>query len=175
MRGVRSKTERAGFVCAAAFAVATLCLVASASHAADDYARTGWYAGFSGSYAAPRGTLENSTDNSLGFALTGGLRLHERVAVEGEFEWLDGFKTGSFGLDALILITGNMKAYMFTGDFQPFALFGLGTMTLFDNTTPTEVTRLGFILRFGLGADLYLTPKVLLTIGLHYVKPIGTL
>ena len=173
MRGERSKTGRAGFVCTAAFAVAMLCVIASASHAAEDYARTGWYAGLSGSYASQRGTVENKTDTSLGFALTGGFRLHERVAVEGEFEWLDGFNTGSFGIDAPILITANTKGYLLTGNFQPWALFGLGTMTLFDNTTPTEVTRLGFILRFGLGADLYLTPKIALTVGLNYVKPIG--
>ncbi len=112
---------------AAAFAVAALYLAASTSHAEEDYARTGWYAGFSGSYAVPRaGVLEDRTDNSMGVAVTGGYRLNELVGVEGEFEWLSGFEKDSFGIDEPILMTANAKGYAPIGRVQPWLLYGLG-------------------------------------------------
>jgi len=52
-------------------------------------------------------------------------------------------------------------------------LFGAGAMTLFDNTTPTEVTRLGFMLRFGAGLDYWVTPNIAVTSGLNFIVPTG--
>ena len=175
MRGDRSSLVRARFVGFTFLAAVTsLCVTASTSHAAEDYADLGWYAGLSGSLGVPVGEDLEGSGEGGGFALTGGYRLEEKIAIEGEFQWISGFEdSAGRGIDSPIMMNANLKGYAVTGRIQPWMLFGLGFMTLFDNTTPTEVTRFGFMLRIGAGLDYWVTPDIALTSGLDFVLPTG--
>lgn len=172
MRGDRSNLVRAGFIFVAA--VALVFVAASTSHAEEDYADPGWYGGLSGSVGYPLGGTLDRYSTGLGVAFNGGYRLQEQISIEGAFEWISGFgdPTG-LRIDSPIMMTANVKAYALTGQIQPWVMLGVGVMTLFDNTTPTEVTRLGMLMRFGAGFDYWVTPQIAITSGLNFIVPMG--
>ena len=121
-----------------------------------------------------------------GVNVAGGYRISPHIAVEAEFEWaranvdLDikleapGFEDASDSSKvaeySYWLLSANVKFYALTKRFQPFALIGVGVMNQeidFDDGPEDDETGIG--LRFGGGADLYLSLNVALTADFTYV------
>lgn len=125
--------------------------------AQEDYGRTGWYLGVSGTTAiftklndqlgavptqipeAPEGMFPDvpiESNPSLGVNARAGYRFLPHFAGEAHLEYLAGsmlaapthrWQTNITELTALTL-TGDLKAYFLTGMIQPFALVGMGWM-----------------------------------------------
>jgi opacity protein-like surface antigen len=162
-----------------------------------EYARDGWYVGasiagasYTGlAYEAEQraGTLTGefvgaTVDSAAGLNARGGYRLHPRVAIEAQFEWLtevDVDIVGNVEQNAALSVgswttTLNGKGYIFTGRFQPFLTAGLGAISV-DVTDRTGLDLrnddVGFVLRMGGGMDFYVNPKWLIELDLTYVLP----
>jgi opacity protein-like surface antigen len=121
-----------------------------------DYARTGFYAGLSGTFSPDPydngSELEDDLDDGLelyttdtwGLSGRGGYRLHPNAAVEVQIEVLtgkhadgvdgrisvasDSSEIAEFSLRPVVY-TANAKGYLLTESIQPFALVGVGVMT----------------------------------------------
>jgi len=160
----------------------------------DDYSRMGNYA--SAAFAVglpnfPQGSrLEHLTDsdvrlnkdNSYGFSLRLGQRLHPNFAAELAYDYqdnFDGFIRDTWGsrLDTTYenwSLMANFKFYMPQGAFQPYALGGLGIMD-----TKLKVEDMGsdkktlFGARVGAGMDLYLNRDFYLNVEGSYFFPTG--
>jgi opacity protein-like surface antigen len=172
----------------------------------EPYARRGWLLGVSGIYAADtkEGDLEStlgkpagapvnlSLKNTFGIKSQAGYRCHPRFSAEVEVEWLDDFEGTLFlqgpvggkvsvDLEPLV-VTTNLKGYLLTGRYQPFALIGGGAMVVEvnwkDNSglglSQTDTKR-GAVMRFGGGLDFYATKQIVLTVGVDYLLPFGEL
>ncbi len=149
-----------------------------------DYARTGPYLGVGGNFAinnfgsvasAP-GFTRDSVDNSGGFHVRGGYRVHPNVAVELRYEHFLGFETdpGPGRLEGWML-TGNVKGYFTTGRYQPYAVFGMGYLDLNSPGVDQGDAIAGddFAMRFGLGLDANITENVAMGPEVAYVLPVG--
>jgi opacity protein-like surface antigen len=128
--------------------------------------------------------------SSLGMHARVGYRFHENFAAELHYEWLASSEysanfAGNPGVSAAraqLEITGwtltaDAKGYPLTGELQPYGLIGLGFSHI-DTFETLDVRLAGFersfssdsfAIRLGGGAELYLTPNVLLQIGATYV------
>jgi opacity protein-like surface antigen len=121
-----------------------------------------------------------------------GYRCHSRFAVEGEVNYVDGFKTdirriflnvhrGEVDFQPIV-VTTNVKGYLLTGRFQPWVQGGLGFMYArfkqlvlpkpvnqpsLVNKTRDEKTRLA--LRAGGGLDFYATKNIVLQVKADYI------
>jgi opacity protein-like surface antigen len=107
-----------------------------------------------------------------------GYRLHPRVAVEGEFEWIDGFDFKVADNEKLVrgetwFASGNVKAFVLTQRFQPFVLVGAGYYHAKYKLLDTKETDGDAALRAGLGFDGYITEHVVITFDAQYVLPFG--
>ena len=168
----------------------------------DDFARRGFFLGASGVYAREdfdEGKEEQSlrkanepfpVDFSLkdrntgGLRVKGGRRCHERFSVEVEVEWLDDFTAkldavgnGKVNDISFSPVVGgiNVKGYLLTGRIQPFALLGVGAMSIRTESTNTtgdlkasQDTGL-LVARFGGGVDYYVTRNWVLSGQADYV------
>ncbi|MBW2292567.1 MAG: porin family protein [Deltaproteobacteria bacterium] len=171
----------------------------------DDFDRRGWYAGIEGVYAyedvkegkEEEDLIESHAPFNVTFSLdsdhTGGLnfkvgrRCHPRIAVEIEIEWIDEFEgtvkeptagdVTKLSFSPILVGTVNLKGYLLTGRFQPYALFGMGTMSVKSESrsisqgvgvNESQTTGL-FALRFGGGIDIYATRNWVVTGGIDYV------
>ena len=107
---------------------------------ADGSARMGGYIGggftysihlFEGRLGDIIEEVEISLDHSPGFHVYGGFRLLPFLALEGEYEYVDGFKGSVEGLDVLKIkghtFTGNLRLIAPIYRIQPFFVVGLGT------------------------------------------------
>ena len=115
-----------------------------------------------------------SGDYGLGFDLRAGFRLTPWIAFEANFEWLDGMDPGGNGGDNWAT-TLNARAYPTTdlileGRIQPYLLIGLGASSFRSNRS----REIGFAMRWGGGADFYVTEKIAITIGASYLWSMGT-
>jgi len=107
------------------------------------WGQVGFYGSLGGTYAAEdlkniksdiKTELNGDTvdfENSGGFNMRAGYRWHPRLAAELEYEWLDSFKLTNTTqarakLDNIWSLTVNGKAFLSTGRFEPYLLFGLG-------------------------------------------------
>jgi opacity protein-like surface antigen len=124
-----------------------------------------------------------------------GYRLHPRVAVEGEFEWINGFDVKGFN-DVKItdgegwFASANVKGYLLTDRrFQPFLLAGVGYYraklssfiagSVINADGPdsnfrvplSEESNGGVALRVGLGLEAYITEHVAFIFDAQYVRP----
>ncbi len=155
-----------------------LCPSMASAEESSEFARKGFYIGAGGIYA-----LENFSDtgplsfkDSEGYNFRLGYRLHPHMAIEAEGERAIGFDLKQASLDIETwAATLNGKFFALTGQFQPFALFGVGSMTatadsklLQSNITETDVA-----FRFGGGADVYVTQNWLVNFEVSYVAPRG--
>jgi opacity protein-like surface antigen len=169
------------------------CVLAALPAAAQDYARNGFYIGagaVGGIYLDVDEEVEDTfmvpfdvdADEAIGFEVFGGYRLHRHFAVEGEFEMLTESEFEAMGIDFAEIeswnLTGNVKAFPFTGRVQPFLLAGVGIM----DTEVEDTVGVGFnesatefAARFGAGVDVYLTENVVLYAGANYLLPTGDL
>jgi opacity protein-like surface antigen len=150
---------------------------------APDYAAVGPYLGIGGNYA-----IQNFQDhgpgnvgNSAGFHVRGGYRVHPYVAVEALYEYFSEFDNDGrakfSNLDQTDhydgwAVTANVKGYMLTGRWQPYALLGLGYVDInghnvVDKSGPGN----GFEMRFGLGMDACITEHVAIGPEVAYVLP----
>lgn len=181
--------------------IVTLIAAATASAAEDDAARrpfepTGLYIGAAGialfddfdddlSLAA---LPIAKTDPAFGAAGWVGHRLHRHFAVEGRFDWIDGFDVrldnGHKGrphtdLEAWTLgIDG--KLYLPLGRFQPFMKLGVGAIRAKldgpdEDRLASDPSGEDFFVRIGGGVDFYVTRNVALVVSGERVIPVDEL
>ncbi len=149
-----------------ALAVTLIALVAAPAGAEQgaDYARSGAYVG--GGLAVAIADIDNRAftsdfDTGIGFDAYAGYRISPHFATELEIEYVDrvNISGGTIGPKGnLMAFTGNVKGYILTGRFQPFALAGLGLNWAGGGLNQSKIHKdqsgLGF--RFGAGFDYYL-------------------
>lgn len=150
-----------------------------------------------------------TADNSWSVSGRGGYRCHPRFSVGASLEGFGGFDTqwsgvlGTGGDDIdIFAATVDIKGYLLTGRYQPYLLFGGGTMkiktkvtnptaivgTIPDETPDPDTDNLpiygpkiqsrdpmDFVFRFGGGFDVYATDHVVVNIGASYLLPLGEL
>jgi opacity protein-like surface antigen len=121
-------------------------------------------------------------DNTLGFNLRGGYRWHHHLATELEWEWLDTFDlektSASGGVGEVWSITANQKAFLSTGRFQLFLLFGGGLYGVADAEVAgdnEEPQGQGFGMRAGTGFNYYFTEQLGLNLDVAYNFGVGGL
>lgn len=140
-------------------------------------------------------------DPGIGLHARAGYRVHPRIAVEVQFEWISEWSIG--GEDGLRTAptaqsdaaraegwatTGNLKLYLATGRIQPYVVGGVGLMRVqVDNRTPRvpltnraffefntdNLRRTDFAARVGGGVDIYFTEHTSFVFGATYVIPEG--
>ncbi len=118
---------------------------------------------------------QGSVDDSLGLDLRAGVRLHPHFATELAFQWIEGFDVSNGGnLNEIEIwtLTGNVKAYLLTGQVQPFAMLGMGVMEsekeLIGGLVREDTV---FVARLGGGLDFYASKNVVLVLEVSYVLP----
>jgi opacity protein-like surface antigen len=141
-------------------------------------------------------------DPMVGFSLSGGYRFHERLSLEVAADRMKGDvnvrlshrstaasskdstkeKAGSYTTWG---VAAELKAYLLTGRFQPYALAGAGYMNVKLRTDAqgdqAEAGALSarnsnddaFMMRFGGGMDFYFTQHLALNIDGTYQVPFG--
>jgi hypothetical protein len=165
----------------------------AADPSASPYARSGWYVGIGG-HAAIENFDDGGFADSGGIDLIGGYRLTPNFAVEGRFDWNDSFADdahfsgtcassqgpqpclGDRTFDVLAM-TAAAKSFVPLGRIQPFAEAGVGVLRAREGAFQSiqgADTEHGFAARFGGGVDLYVTRRVLLSLGAGYVLPTGS-
>jgi len=151
-----------------------------------DYGRHGFYLEAGGTRAYnlfeeefPKGV---QVDNSFGIHSRVGYRIFSRLALEAELEWVDEFGVNAnenkiLGIETLTG-TANAKGFLFTGPFQPYALFGVGVM----NVSAKDSVGLGIAadstdltFRLGGGFDFWANEKFAISLEGAYLRPTGDL
>lgn len=162
--------------------------------------------------------VDTSLKGSFGVELLFGYRFHRFFSIEAEGQWLAAFEgksdlknapvTFPAGLSYIpevakmdfegATVTGNLKAHLLTGFYQPFVRVGGGMMTVkgkIESTGRVEREEIragvpkfpnwpgisvsdrwtGAAMRFGGGLDLYAfdTDSFVITAGADYVLPFG--
>ena len=155
----------------------------------NDFDRNGVYLGGSvigGNYIRfDRGPGDPEADIAIGGGALVGYRANPAIAFEAEFEILPSVDVDINGINPVAeletwAITANSKIFWGQDRFQPYSLIGLGIMhTMLRNHSPLSDTmglgfdgsELGFLFRFGIGMDYYITRNVVATIGADYLLP----
>ncbi len=147
---------------------------------AGEFSRQGWYAGLN--YAHGFNFITEAidvktggklnTDDTWGFTARGGYRLFSWFAIEGEYEYMNAFKTDGLLGSTDIRTSSIMVAPKFLLPFwrvQPYLAVGFGAQfsnldftsdrpRLFDDGS---VSNWNAAIRPALGIDIYITPKLL--------------
>jgi hypothetical protein len=153
-------------------------LAAAPAALAQDYLRTGWYAGARGVYAVEDFDLPGDVDDDFGFNLFGGYRLFSFLGSDFEFEYVDamavrGEPAGpNFDVRTFVL-SWNFRAYPLAWAFppsspfqrvQPYLAAGVSNQWVQIQRFPSGDKDEGnFAGRLGAGIDVYLTENVALT------------
>ncbi|MCR9094381.1 MAG: porin family protein [bacterium] len=125
------------------------------------------------------GFVEVDIDDVAGFDAVLGYRAGDHVAVEAQFDYLDSAEIAVEGfffgnpvaeLDS-ITATVNAKLYAATGRFQPYALFGVGVMRTELTATSVNDDATGPVIRFGGGAEFFVTRNIAIDLGVDYLLP----
>ena len=124
-----------------------------------DYARNGWYLGTALAGGFEKSDLPGTVDDAVGFDFWAGYRVSRVLAFEAQFEYLNGFSGAGAG--DFIAATANLKFYLLHDRIQPFLAVGAGVGRI-------DAGR-GWIVRFGSGADLWLTENIALVAAWSYV------
>ena len=138
-----------------------------------DFNRDGWYVGVQGVYAVEDFSLQGASfDDEFGMNGHTGYRFLRNLALELEFEWIDGFRAAGGKVDTYA-INLNSKIYplarAFEQDsvlarFQPFAQIGAGWQWGQRSGFGLNKKNTGDIVgRFGAGLEIYLTENFALT------------
>jgi hypothetical protein len=150
-----------------------------------DYARPGVYLGGGFNYAFEmfdeiQGAKNIDVDNTFGFDVFAGYRLHPNFAAEGLFQYHHEFDMDPNGHYGGWSMTANGKAYILTGRIQPFVLAGLGYIDIDKARRPRHVSPPlaapsgnDFVMRFGGGVDFYINEMVAIGPEAAYVLPFG--
>lgn len=124
-----------------------------------DYAATGPYLGVGGLYAINLFSdlgAGVSADDSGGLSVVGGYRFRPNFAFELAYENYFKFDLPLGDIEVWSL-SANLKGYLLTGRWQPYALFGVGYLSG-GSSAPTGGSHGdGTLLRFGAGMDAYIT------------------
>jgi opacity protein-like surface antigen len=147
-------------------------LTASAEAPKEEFGGNGFYTGIGVALGWEnfQGPVGIPTDTGVGVDFWGGYRFMKFLAVEGQLQWIQGITA----VDVQPLsYTANLKAYLPLGRFQPFALVGVGGLSVFSNITTGSTT--DFMARFGAGSDVYLTKNIALTVTWNYLYGTGSL
>jgi opacity protein-like surface antigen len=151
-----------------------------------DYAETGFYLGVGAAYAWDQfdafGSLE--PDIAVGVDAWGGYRFLSFLAAELQVEYLNGFDVHIPGIfyypstkieAEAVTFTGNLKAYLPLGRFQPFIMSGVGLGHFEFEVGRSENSETDFAARFGGGIDFYVTEALALQLSSSYVLQTGDL
>lgn len=145
-----------------------------------DYAAPGAYIGAGGLYAVELfDDMENyNVSNSSGFQVNAGYRVMPNLAVEARYERYTEFDLDPNGHMNGWSLTANAKAFVLTGRFQPYALVGLGYLSM-DKDRMTAGSNYesddgAFAMRFGGGMDAYITENISMGPEIAYVLPISS-
>jgi opacity protein-like surface antigen len=177
-----------------------MCIVAFASPTQatePDYARTGPYLGVGAAFAWDDFDIRGRDDPDMAFGVNGwgGYRLLPFLAVELQVEYVNGFDTRmefqsfipGFGSNVVksemeaVIFTGNLKAYLPLGRFQPFVLAGMGlgyvkrdsTVSIDALTFRSSDSDTDLVVRLGGGFDFYVLEALALQLSSSYVLPTG--
>ncbi len=173
-------------------------LAATPAARAEDYVRTGWYAGARGVYAVedfdvdtPAPAIAPSkakAENDFGFNLFGGYRLFSFLASDFEFEYIDAIpvrgKPAGPNFDVRTFsLSWNFRGYPLAWVFepgsplqrlQPYLSAGVANQWIQLQRLPSGDKDEGnFAGRLGGGLDLYLTENVVLTADAKYTLGTG--
>jgi hypothetical protein len=147
-----------------------------------DPARRGWYVGGGATYAFEQFPDGHGLDveDSPGFKVLGGYRLHPNLGAELDVDYLHGFDVEVGGYDAAhvrgVATTLNGKGYLATGRVQPYGVAGVGGLYVagLDSSLHNVLgVNGGFLTRFGGGLDVYATEHVVLNAEATYDLPTG--
>jgi opacity protein-like surface antigen len=159
-----------------------------------DYAATGPYLGVGAAFAWDNfdniGRLD--PDMAYGFNAWGGYRFLSYLAAELQIEYVNGFDDQaeiwirdifpspllldrSDAEGEAVTFTGNLKAYLPLGRFQPFVLAGVGLGYVEFDLGRRKSSDTDFAARFGGGIDFYVTEALALQISSSYVLQTGDL
>ncbi len=120
-------------------------------------------------------------DFDTGFVIDGwlGYRVHPNIAIETQLEY-SSYEADFFGLDIdvnLLTFTTNLKGYVLTGQFQPFALVGVGVMNAeldIDGSAGSRThSESDFAARFGGGIDYWINESISVGLTSSYVLTTG--
>ncbi len=113
---------------------------------------------------------------SWGIDARAGFRVHERIALEGNYLWAARHET-TFGGQRLDLVemhagTANAKLFLLTGTIEPYALIGTG-LVFADSDVEGENTR--WAIRGGGGVQVFFTDMVGAYVEGTFLQPFGDL
>lgn len=144
--------------------------------------RTGFYAGFTGSYQkefySDLGLATGDTDSSSGLSVRFGRRMQKFVSVEAEVEFLNDFVEDSLVSGNAWVIGANLRGHLPLGRWVPTASFGLNWMT---GNVPIDPVTLeleradALAIRVGGGVEVYITDSFSLLLETTWVQPFGAL
>ena len=171
-----------------AAATLTLTLAFGSAASADeddaiDYNRLGGYLQVAGvgSYSS------RYNDGGGGLSLRTGNRFHRSFAIEFQYEWVTGLEPSPMFDLSSHQITFNFRLYPFAGGdeglfgelaggvIQPYALTGIG-VGIFDAdpNRPGDIGfGVGFVARFGIGVDFYVSENIALSPEVTYALSTG--
>jgi hypothetical protein len=153
-------------------------LAAAPASRAQDYSRTGWYAGARGVYTQENFDVAGSAQDDFGFNLFGGYRLFAGLASDFEFEYIDAIRVngnaGNPNFDVrTFVLAWNFRAYPLSWVFepssplqrvQPYLSAGVSNQWVQLQRQPSGDKDEGnFAGRLGGGIDFYLTGNWVLT------------
>jgi opacity protein-like surface antigen len=159
-----------------------IALAGSAKETEPDYGATGFYLGIGAAYAWDQFDQFSTRepDMAIGFDAWGGYRFLSYLAAELQLEYMNGFDVsypwyGYYLEGEAVTFTGNLKAYLPLGRFQPFLMSGVGLGFVKFEFGGNDNSDTAFAARFGGGIDFYVTESVALQISSSYVLQTGDL
>jgi outer membrane protein W len=142
----------------------------------DDPARNGPILGVGGLWAIDNfDGIGLATDTSGGYNIHLGYRFNRWVATDVHIERYQEFDAPPGEVNGWA-VGLNARGYAMHGPIQPFALIGMNylDMETTNNTAPNpKKTDDGPALRFGIGLDWYVTPRIVLTTDASYLLGLG--
>ncbi len=149
-----------------------------------DYAKPGAYAALGVGFLLEefQGHLGDlGTGNSWGADLRGGYRFLPWLAVEGVYQYGNGFKEEDSADGSVDIRTNsftvNAKGILPCGRFQPYLTAGIGLLAANQSRSgdyrSVDVSGVGFAARGGGGLDVFLTEDVALYAEATYLIPTG--
>ena len=117
-------------------------------------------------------------DNGVGFNFRYGKRVAPHFSVEAAFDWIGGFDLDAAPLAGSVdiwTLGANVKAFLLTDRVQPFLLVGMGGLFVSGGNPIPDIRDdgAGFMGRFGLGLDVYITERLGVSLESAYVLPTG--
>ncbi len=150
---------------------------------APDYARSGAYVGAGGLMAFQdfSDTEGVGVNNAMApvFNLKAGYRFLPNFAVELDFSYLDHWDVGDVAEASFLTFSTKAKAYLSTGDTQPYINFGIGMAKGEVSPEPfgpeTSIDETAYATSFGGGIDFYAREDIVFYVEAAYYVLDGNL